>query len=433
MKRIILPIIFTLLINLTFGQNKQKPKPVICSDCGFPINGKAICLPKPKYPETAKAVRASGEVQVQLLIDENGNVVSASAITGHPFLKESAEKAAKQARFEPVSLGGKPIRVTGVIVYKFAIDDKEPLPDVLSDKPEQLGIVNSYASYLPMPKLPPTGTYKVSKESSIGVQVKVELQTGEVVEATAIYGHPLFRKPAEDAALQAKFNFKDRLFCSKFGIGVLDYKVKDFIDFKTNLIKKETRKLPIINGMATYLPKPEYPQRAKEFCISGKVEIEVLVNENGNVIEAKAISGDKLLIDSSIKAVKNAKFRNYADAPPVKIRGIIVYNFAKEKNCIFYDKAVNNRAIYLPKPLVGSVIHPKHLRLSKDEIVKVEIIVDEQGTVTDARAVSGHPLLRQVCEYAARKTKFSAVNDVGRIKVRAILVYTIKPNGEVEM
>ena len=198
--------------------------------------------------------------------------------------------------------------------------------------------------------------------------------------------------------------------------------------------KDKAIRLGIINGRASYLPIPEYPQKAKDFCANGKVQLEVLLSESGNVIEAEAISGDELLIDSAIEAVKKAKFRNVGDGEPVKARGIIVYNFPKEKNCIFVEKAVNNRAIYLPKPTLKNVmLGGKHLRLSKDEIIKVEIIVDEQGNVTDAQAVSGHILLWQSCENAARKTKFNPTNDVGRIKVRAFLVYTIKPNGEVEM
>lgn len=189
--------------------------------------------------------------------------------------------------------------------------------------------------------------------------------------------------------------------------------------------KEKAIKLGIINGQATYLPKPDYPQRAKDFCASGKVAIEVLINEIGNVIEAKTISGDELLVDSAIEAVKKAKFRNVGDGQPVKTRGIIVYNFPKEKNCIFVEKAVNSRAIYLPKP--SPIFPPKHT-----QIIKVEIIVDEQGKVTEARAVSAHPLLRQVCENAARKTRFSPTLDI-KIKVKAFLIYTIKPNGEVKM
>ncbi|MGI8786547.1 MAG: TonB family protein [Pyrinomonadaceae bacterium] len=86
---------------------------------GGVLNGKATSLPKPPYPPAAKAVRASGAVTVQVTINEQGSVVSASAVSGHPLLRQAAEQAARQARFAPTLLSGQPVSVTGVIVYNF--------------------------------------------------------------------------------------------------------------------------------------------------------------------------------------------------------------------------------------------------------------------------------------------------------------------------
>lgn len=83
------------------------------------VNGSAISLPKPPYPAAARAVRAAGAVNVQVLIDENGGVVSASAVSGHPLLRQAAEQAARGARFKPTLLSGQPVKVNGVIVYNF--------------------------------------------------------------------------------------------------------------------------------------------------------------------------------------------------------------------------------------------------------------------------------------------------------------------------
>jgi len=83
------------------------------------VNSGAISLPKPPYPPAAKAVRAAGAVQVQVTIDENGNVISASAVSGHPLLQQAAVSAARQAKFRPTLLSGTPVKVTGIIVYNF--------------------------------------------------------------------------------------------------------------------------------------------------------------------------------------------------------------------------------------------------------------------------------------------------------------------------
>jgi len=95
------------------------PTPPRAPISGGVLNGKAINLPKPQYPPIARAAHAAGTVVVQVLIDENGNVVSAKAVSGHPLLQAVAVAAARQARFSPTKLSGQPVKVTGVIQYNF--------------------------------------------------------------------------------------------------------------------------------------------------------------------------------------------------------------------------------------------------------------------------------------------------------------------------
>ncbi len=83
------------------------------------LNGKATSLPKPEYPAAARAVEASGAVNVQVTLDEQGNVISASAASGHPLLRQAAEEAARNAKFAPTLLNGAPVKITGVLVYNF--------------------------------------------------------------------------------------------------------------------------------------------------------------------------------------------------------------------------------------------------------------------------------------------------------------------------
>lgn len=98
----------------------EKPKAPRPPVSGGVLNGKAISLPKPNYTAAAKAVGAQGQVNVQVMIDEAGRVVSANAVSGHPLLKPEAERAARNARFTPTTLTGVPVKVTGVIVYNFS-------------------------------------------------------------------------------------------------------------------------------------------------------------------------------------------------------------------------------------------------------------------------------------------------------------------------
>ena len=98
---------------------KETPKPAPKTISGGVVNGKATSLPKPPYPPAARAVHASGAVSVQVLIDESGRVVSASAVSGHPLLRQAAVSAAQQARFSPTVLSGQAVKVSGIITYNF--------------------------------------------------------------------------------------------------------------------------------------------------------------------------------------------------------------------------------------------------------------------------------------------------------------------------
>jgi len=96
-----------------------KPKPVPKQISGGVLNGKAKSLPTPVYPSAARSMRIAGKVTVQVLIDESGDVVSASAASGHPLLKAAAVAAARRAKFSPTLLSGQPVKVSGVITYNF--------------------------------------------------------------------------------------------------------------------------------------------------------------------------------------------------------------------------------------------------------------------------------------------------------------------------
>jgi TonB family protein len=86
---------------------------------GGVLDGKAVSNPAPPYPAIARAARASGTVTVQVMVDEQGRVTSAQAVSGHPLLRAAAEAAARQARLTPTQLSGKPVKVTGVLTYDF--------------------------------------------------------------------------------------------------------------------------------------------------------------------------------------------------------------------------------------------------------------------------------------------------------------------------
>jgi len=86
---------------------------------GGMLNSKAIELPAPKYPAAAKKVHAAGQVQVQILVDETGKVISAEALFGPESLRQAAVDAAKLAKFKPTVVNGVAVKVSGILTYEF--------------------------------------------------------------------------------------------------------------------------------------------------------------------------------------------------------------------------------------------------------------------------------------------------------------------------
>lgn len=95
------------------------PKRIITSS--RVLNGLAISLPKPSYPSIARQAQVQGAVNVQVLIDETGKVISAKAVSGSPLLMLAAQQAAFGARFSPTKLGDQAVKVSGVITYNFML------------------------------------------------------------------------------------------------------------------------------------------------------------------------------------------------------------------------------------------------------------------------------------------------------------------------
>jgi TonB family protein len=97
------------------------PKPILKPVSGGVLNGTALQLPPPNYPEAAKRIRTQGVVTVEVILDETGKVVAANATSGPAILRDPAVQAALKARFSPTKLSGQPVKVSGVINYKFAL------------------------------------------------------------------------------------------------------------------------------------------------------------------------------------------------------------------------------------------------------------------------------------------------------------------------
>ena len=106
---------------VTLNDGEAPPPRLLKPVSGGVLNGKALNLPVPRYPDLARRSRTSGKVEVQVVVDENGAVISAEVLSGPAPLREAAVDAAKHAKFSPTKLSGAPVKVSGTIDYNFTL------------------------------------------------------------------------------------------------------------------------------------------------------------------------------------------------------------------------------------------------------------------------------------------------------------------------
>ena len=110
-----------LLESFTFTKlNRKKPDFILDNGSDLVLNGRAKKLATPLFPSSYKSYRRETiEIKVRVIIDETGKVISAKGVSGNEKFFPYAESAAKDSKFEPSLICGKPSKISGFIVYNF--------------------------------------------------------------------------------------------------------------------------------------------------------------------------------------------------------------------------------------------------------------------------------------------------------------------------
>jgi TonB family protein len=122
------PLLFAMLTLSAPAHAAQQDKPEppkIIRKSGGVLQGSATKRVEPAYPPLAKTARVTGAVAVEVTIDEEGKVIAARAVSGHPLLKDAAVNAAREWTFTPTQLSGVPVKVIGTLTLNFHSDPKE--------------------------------------------------------------------------------------------------------------------------------------------------------------------------------------------------------------------------------------------------------------------------------------------------------------------
>jgi hypothetical protein len=138
---------------LAIGQNLQQPKlPMhnLCktmSDEKYPagtviLNPNVVAVESPPYPQKMLGNRIESRVMVQVLVNQDGEVITATPISGSEHLWAASVKASVTARFDPKWLSSQTGNAAGILLFYFrngkvelekmpVIDPKDPtIPSV---------------------------------------------------------------------------------------------------------------------------------------------------------------------------------------------------------------------------------------------------------------------------------------------------------------
>jgi protein TonB len=88
------------------------------------LQGRAITRVNPVYPPNARKMNATGTVEVEVTISEEGLVIEATAISGHFALRSAAVEAARKWVFKPAIFSGAPVKIKSVLTFTFNPDEK---------------------------------------------------------------------------------------------------------------------------------------------------------------------------------------------------------------------------------------------------------------------------------------------------------------------
>lgn len=75
---------------------------------------------EPEYPPMARGMGLKGEVAVDVVIDQRGEVVEVQPVEGHPVLSHAVRRALSHWRFNPIRIDGRPTRAVARLRFHFA-------------------------------------------------------------------------------------------------------------------------------------------------------------------------------------------------------------------------------------------------------------------------------------------------------------------------
>ena len=176
------------------------------------------------------------------------------------------------------------------------------------------------------------------------------------------------------------------LFCS---VAVAQEKAAEPPALTSESGSSASRELEILKSVP-----PKYPLDAVEKGIYGQVLLRILVSETGEVENAEVVSGEDVLRQAALDAVRQWKFKPYVEAgKPIKVKTTIPVNFNKAVRV----EVEPGRPAHLPASVTaGMLVHrvdPAYPSLAvashRQGTVVFHALISKEGRIENLTLVSG--------------------------------------------
>jgi TonB family protein len=185
--------------------------------------------------------------------------------------------------------------------------------------------------------------------------------------------------------------------------------------FAGSLVRAVAQGVIFASPHTTSSPAPEYPEAARTAGVSGPVVIQVQIDATGNVTDAKVVSGNAMLTESALKAVRTWKFEpTLISGQAVAVTSTVTVNFASTPVAAPATIAPTTALRMTPGMIAPSIIYreepqytPEARQARAQGTVNMEAIVHKDGSVEVVRVVRGVGMgLDESAQNALRQWKF---------------------------